>query len=256
MLHSVNEADSQVSRAAKNLTRFNGSTFSKKFVKKRIQSWQAHLERISPFLAEGVWWREFCDNYLFRDGDNDPDYHSQGPTLLHFRNSSLEDVANRQKAKWKQIIDQHVHLPTTSISIYDQDGKLKETRTFSTVAIQSLQQTESTRIEGSGFVSLTQTPLSSREGTGLNSLTHTPISALSSTTESSGLSFLTQTSLSDSSSAMDGGGLNSLTQIPLSALSSATEGSGLNSLIQTPLSALSSVQWKVVGLTLSCRPPS
>ena len=60
ILHSVNEADSQVSRAAKSLPQCNGSTFSKKFVKKRIQSWQAHLERISSFLVEGegVWWRE------------------------------------------------------------------------------------------------------------------------------------------------------------------------------------------------------
>ena len=112
----------------------NGLTFSKKFVKKRIQSWQAHLERISPFLVEGVWWREFGDNYIFRDGDNDPNYHTQGPTLLHFRTSSLKDVSERQKAAWKQIIDQHVHLPTSSISIYDQNGKLKGTRTFTTVA--------------------------------------------------------------------------------------------------------------------------
>ncbi len=36
MLYSINEVDSQVSRAAKNLTQFNGSTFSKKFVKKVV----------------------------------------------------------------------------------------------------------------------------------------------------------------------------------------------------------------------------
>ena len=96
ILHSVNEADSQVSRAAKRLPQCNGSTFSKKFVKKGIQSWQAHLERISPFLVEGgVWWKEFGDNYIFRDGDNDPNYHTQGPTLLHFRTSSLKDVSDR-----------------------------------------------------------------------------------------------------------------------------------------------------------------
>ena len=113
ILHSVNEADNQVSRAAKSLPQW---TFSKRFVEKLIQSWQAHLERIEV----GEWWREFGDDYIFRDGDNDPtNYHNiQGPTLLHFQTSSLKDVSDRQKAAWKQIIDQHVHLLTSSTSIY------------------------------------------------------------------------------------------------------------------------------------------
>lgn len=39
ILYSVNEADSQVSRPAKSLPQCNGLTFSKKFVKKKIQNW-------------------------------------------------------------------------------------------------------------------------------------------------------------------------------------------------------------------------
>ena len=79
----MNEADSQVSRAAANLAAFKGSNFTKHFVEYRLHSWQAHLERISPFLleGEGVWWREFNGNYHFMNGDDDPNYHSQGPTL-------------------------------------------------------------------------------------------------------------------------------------------------------------------------------
>ena len=108
ILHSVNEADSQVSKAAANLSAFKGSKFSKCFVEYRLHSWQAHLERISPFLleGEGVWWREFNGIYYFMDGDDDPNYHSQGPTLLHFTTSSLDDVVNRHKKSWKQILDQ------------------------------------------------------------------------------------------------------------------------------------------------------
>ena len=82
ILHSMNEADSQVSRAAANLTSFKGSKISKSFIEHRLHSWQAHLERISPFLLErGVWWREFNGIYYFMDGDDDRNYDSQGPTL-------------------------------------------------------------------------------------------------------------------------------------------------------------------------------
>jgi hypothetical protein len=119
----VNEADSQVSRAAANLAPFKGSKFSKSFIEYRLHSWQAHLERISPFLLEGgVWWREFNGIYYFMDGDDDRNYHSQGPILLHFKTSSLDDVVNRQKKSWKQILDQFIPLPTPKVHIYDTDG--------------------------------------------------------------------------------------------------------------------------------------
>ena len=86
ILHCVNEADSQVSKAAANLSAFKESKFSKCFVEYRLHSWQAHLERISPFLleGEGVWWREFNGIYYFMDGDDDPNYHSQGLTLTFY----------------------------------------------------------------------------------------------------------------------------------------------------------------------------
>ena len=60
MLHSVNEADSQISKAALNVDNVEGSTFAKHFIAQRKHSWQAHLERVSPFLleGEGVWWNE------------------------------------------------------------------------------------------------------------------------------------------------------------------------------------------------------
>ena len=135
---------------------------------------------------------------MFRDGDNDPNYHNQGPTLLLFRSSSIIDVSNRQKAKWKQIIDQQVHLPTTRISIYGQDGKLQETRTFSTVLSQST-------VSVPNISYLPYTPLSAMSsGTHGSSLTHTTLSARYSGTHGSGSMSLTHTPLSATSSGIQG----------------------------------------------------
>lgn len=53
---------------------------------------QAHLERISDFLLPGedVWWHKDQDqNLVFHDGPDDPTYNKKGPSLSHFRNSSL-----------------------------------------------------------------------------------------------------------------------------------------------------------------------
>ena len=136
ILHSVNEADSQVSKAGANLTKFKGSKFTKPFVECRIQSWQAHLERISHFLVEGegVWWREYDNVYYFKDGDDNPKYNSQGPQLLHFRTATLDDVLSRQKKCWKHIVENFTVLPTPRVSIFDTEGKLTETRTFPTIS--------------------------------------------------------------------------------------------------------------------------
>ena len=132
MLHSVNEADSQVSKAALNVHIVEGSTFAKRFITQRKHSWQAHLERISPFLleGEGVWWNEEGDSYKFYDGATDPPYHSQGPKLLHFRDATIENVIQRQRDCWKKAIDQSIPLPTTILSTYDDQGEFLKTLPF------------------------------------------------------------------------------------------------------------------------------
>ena len=78
------KSDSQV-QATSNLERFSGSMVSKSFISTRNHCWQAHVERISPFLVygKGVWWFEMAD-YHFLDGATDPESHLEGPILLHY----------------------------------------------------------------------------------------------------------------------------------------------------------------------------
>ena len=94
IVHSVSAADSQVSKAASSLPVFSRTTVTKIFTDKHKHSWQAHLERNSPFLVEGrgSWWHKEDGCYIFLDGDSDPDHRTHGPTLLHFRQNTIQDA--------------------------------------------------------------------------------------------------------------------------------------------------------------------
>ena len=128
ILHSVHEADSQVSRAAASLPQIGRTVMSKQFIRARKHSWQAHLERISPFLVhKGEWWTETADAYEFMDGESDPECHLGGPELLHFSTTTLGAVVQRQRACWKQIADAQVPLPAQDISLYTDEGLFTET---------------------------------------------------------------------------------------------------------------------------------
>ena len=129
LLNPIQKSDSQVRRAASNLERFSGTMVSKLFISTRKHSWQAYPERISPHLVngKGVWWLETADNYHFLDGTTDPENHSEGPLLLHFRSSTLKDVTLRQRDCWQTILTNSIEVPSQTINIYDGAGKLSHT---------------------------------------------------------------------------------------------------------------------------------
>ena len=58
ILAAVNQGDSQVSRVAKDLPPLPGTKVTSAFIEARKDSWQVHLQQISPFLVAGVgvWW--------------------------------------------------------------------------------------------------------------------------------------------------------------------------------------------------------
>ena len=98
--------------------------FSKHFMQKHSPHWQAHLKRISSYLVYGVdvWWHSDTDNYVFHDGTNDPEYHSEGPALMHYQNASIESVCAYSELCWGDIIKKNIKLPATMIKLYDQEG--------------------------------------------------------------------------------------------------------------------------------------
>ena len=113
-----------VSAVAKYLPNYPGTIIKKEFIKSRLQSWQAHLQRISQYLkcGEGVWWSQDQDVYRFHDSELDLDNHHEGPKLKHFRHTTLSDVYKHNKEVWRDVVTSGVNLPTERIQIYRDDG--------------------------------------------------------------------------------------------------------------------------------------
>ena len=106
------------------------------FIAKRIPSWQAHLQRISPFLQHGenVWWKSEGNGYRFFDSDLDAESHPRGPNMLHFSQAQLTDVDKQQSHAWDTITTNNVKLPSPYIHLYDKDGNFTGNKHFTTTA--------------------------------------------------------------------------------------------------------------------------
>ncbi len=106
-------------KVAAKVSPYNGTSITSEFISSRSSSWQGHLERISCYLeGEGIWWSKNDASFVFFDGDVDPDYHSEGPALKHFRSINLKDIAFHSQEAWKKIIQDKVPLPATSMHLY------------------------------------------------------------------------------------------------------------------------------------------
>ena len=124
-LASVKKGDSQVSRVAADLPQLPGTRVNTSFIQQREDSWQIHLQRISPFLVAGVdvRWSYTGNGFLFHDGDTDRANAGDTFSLLHHRYHSVMDVEHRRDACWKRIVDDKIVIPAHSIKLYDSDGK-------------------------------------------------------------------------------------------------------------------------------------
>ena len=123
----VSNENSRIKKAAKSLPCYPGSHFNKTFVQNHLGEFQSHLQRIAHYLVygEGVWWHK-TDNgtIVFLDSDLDPEYHTDGPSVLHFRSASLKDVSNRADQCWRKILCDKIGLPLTAVRVYGTNGSI------------------------------------------------------------------------------------------------------------------------------------
>lgn len=98
---------------------------AKAFLIGRMSSWQAHLQRIGPFLEPeiGIWWRSTDECYEFLDSNNEPNFKQQGPSLQHYRDTKLEEIYVKKEALWGKILEQGTTLPTPYIKLYNSQGQ-------------------------------------------------------------------------------------------------------------------------------------
>ena len=88
--------------------------------------YQAHLERIGDFLlpGENIWWSRDLRGVEFHDGHSEPDHRQEGPTLHHFRYSSLPIEQRYLSESWLKCLEKGVtilHLRLSILRIND-DG--------------------------------------------------------------------------------------------------------------------------------------
>ena len=121
-----NGQEHRVSQEAKGLPSYVGTVFSRMFVEKHSSSFQAHLERISTFLlsGQGVWWDRDDRSIIFKDGDGDPNFKDEGPSLKHFRSCHLSDVQHTALCAWDKILSLNIAIPLSDqyVRLYDGNG--------------------------------------------------------------------------------------------------------------------------------------
>ena len=59
----------------------------------RAEDFQAHLERIPEYLSEDWWYHDDATNEIvFRDGDDEPNFHDAGPSLKSFSEHGIHSI--------------------------------------------------------------------------------------------------------------------------------------------------------------------
>ena len=181
----MQKQEGRVSQAALYLPNYPGMRISKSFIQQHLSSWQAHLKRISTFLqmGKGVWWIADHDCYVFRDSSEDQEYHAEGPPLLHFRNTQLQDVPAQAKARWETIIANKTELPTPQVRLYDDNGMPTGIINFESVrSVTNPLCSQTTTLPPSAELgSQATTPLGSQATTTLHPSSTTPLGSQATT---------------------------------------------------------------------------
>ena len=139
-LLKLRKENSRISQSASKLPPYPGTIFKEEFINRRTYSYKAHLKRISPYLkcGEGVWWhRDSCGSFCFHDSQDGEEISSKGPELLHFRNASMEDVAERSESCWKEVIEKKITLPIIMERENEREGNISDISSANCVNVSS-----------------------------------------------------------------------------------------------------------------------
>ena len=89
----------------------------------------------SSFLKHGpgIWWHKVDGDggYEFHDGSTEHDYRNgdyrNGPSLLHCRDTTTQEIQKKQRTAWKEICDSKTEIPTTFVTIFQENGDFSRT---------------------------------------------------------------------------------------------------------------------------------
>ncbi|KXJ06972.1 hypothetical protein AC249_AIPGENE76 [Exaiptasia diaphana] len=117
--------EKEIKKIACHLPKLSNIVVEKEVMVKRAKEWQAHLMQIADFLVPGpgVWWKwEANGSVEFFDSSKEPDSKAKGPTLHHFRSSSIKNELSFLKKSWEKCCHENIELPL--YRRYDTNGKL------------------------------------------------------------------------------------------------------------------------------------
>ena len=63
------------------------------------------------YLGEGAWWREDEYGVEFLDATSNPDYHTRGPEMKHYRSSNLKDTEFSLLQVIEKCENENIKLP-------------------------------------------------------------------------------------------------------------------------------------------------
>ena len=119
----VKMQESQISKYHSTLTPFPNTVIPNRYIIRNLKEYQAHLESISDFIAcgEGEWWHQVLSGVEFYDGPDEANNRPQGPTLHHFRSSTLQLEEQHLKENWERCLsDDNITIPHRIVRIYNQ----------------------------------------------------------------------------------------------------------------------------------------
>ena len=124
--NSIEAQENEIGKIARVVGKANNTVIPHTWCRAHPTRYQAHLERISDFLAlgPGIWWEETSSGFEFYDGDDSSDYHYEGPQPQHYRSATLPDVLLLLIQKWDECLKSTGILPAYILHQYTECGTL------------------------------------------------------------------------------------------------------------------------------------
>lgn len=74
--------------------------------------------------GEEIWWyhNKRTNDIVFRDGEEEPAYHTEGPTMMNFKKESVASVITFVKSCWDECIKSNIQLPIERVHLYNECG--------------------------------------------------------------------------------------------------------------------------------------
>ena len=113
--------ESQIKSLSKALGPMKNTIFPESMLKNVSEHYQAHLERISDYVlpGPGIWWKKVPEGIMFLDGSSEEDYKCNGPTLQHFRSTSIDDINIYLQNQWETCCARSRHRNSKYADYYN-----------------------------------------------------------------------------------------------------------------------------------------